>query len=56
MSNKFQKIIEFFSKLPGIGPRQATRLVLAMLEWPAVELEEFSAMIAGIKSGPTFCK
>ncbi len=56
MSNKFQKLIEYFTKLPGIGPRQATRLVLAMLEWPVTDLEEFSAMIAGIKNGPTFCK
>ena len=56
MSNKFQKLIESFTKLPGIGPRQATRLVLAMLEWPAADLEEFSVMITGIKSGPTFCK
>ena len=56
MSNKFQKLIERFSKLPGIGPRQATRLVLAMLEWPAADLEEFSAMIADIKNGATFCK
>ncbi len=56
MSNKFQKLIEHFSKLPGIGPRQATRLVLAMFEWPAVELEEFSKLISEMKSGPTFCK
>lgn len=56
ISNKFQKLIESFTKLPGIGPRQATRLVLAMLEWPVADLEEFSAMIAGIKSGSTFCK
>ena len=56
LSNKFQKLIECFTKLPGIGPRQATRLVLAMLEWPATDLEEFSAMIADIKNGPTFCK
>lgn len=56
MPNKFQKLIEFFSKLPSIGPRQATRLVLAMLEWPATELEELSKLISEIKSGPTFCK
>ncbi len=56
MNNKFQKLIECFTRLPGIGPRQATRLVLAVLEWPATDLEEFSAMIADIKNGPTFCK
>jgi len=56
MSNKFQKLIEFFTKLPGIGPRQATRLALALFEWPATDLEEFSASIADIKKGVTFCK
>jgi len=56
MSNKFQKLIEFFTKLPGIGPRQATRLVLAMLEWPEADLAEFSKLISEVKRGQTFCK
>ncbi len=56
MSNKFQKLIEYFTKLPGIGPRQAMRLVLAMLEWPATELEELSKIVGEMKSGPTLCK
>ena len=56
MSNKFKKLIECFAKLPGIGPRQATRLVLAMLEWPAADLEELSALVTDIKKGAAFCK
>jgi recombination protein RecR len=56
MSGKFQKLIDFFTKLPGIGPRQATRLVLAMFEWPAAELEEFSKLVADAKAGTTLCK
>ncbi len=55
MNNKFQKLIEFFSKLPGIGPRQATRLVLALLDWPAEELENFSESIDELKKGPMLC-
>lgn len=56
MNSKFQKLIESFSKLPGIGPRQATRLVLAMLEWSESDLGEFSKLIGEMKSGPVFCK
>jgi|SRR3989344_3639399 len=55
MSSKFQKLIDFFTKLPGIGPRQATRLVLDMAEWPQNELEEFSQSISNLKNGTTFC-
>lgn len=55
MSNKFQKLIDFFTKLPGIGPRQATRLVLAMLDWAPSDLEEFSTSLAELKNGPVLC-
>ncbi len=56
MSSKFQKLIDFFTKLPGIGPRQATRLVLAMLEWPANDLGEFADSLNNLRSGPMFCQ
>jgi len=56
MSQKFQKLIDFFTKLPGIGPRQAMRLVLAMVEWPKNELDEFSQSVSTLKDGPTFCE
>ncbi|OGN03951.1 MAG: recombination protein RecR [Candidatus Yanofskybacteria bacterium RIFCSPHIGHO2_01_FULL_44_17] len=55
MSQRVQKLIEFFTKLPGIGPRQAARLVLDMLNWPAGELEEFSQSISGLGNGPILC-
>ena len=56
MSNKFQQLIDFFVKLPGIGPRQATRLVLAMLAWPADDLEEFARSLGELKKGAVFCQ
>ena len=55
MSSKVQKLIEYFVKLPGIGPRQATRLVLDMLDWAKSDLEEFSQTVAGLKDGPILC-
>jgi len=55
MPEKFEKLIKFFSKLPGIGPRQATRLVLAMLEWPDGEISRFAEILGAIKKGHLFC-
>ena len=56
MSEKFKKLIEYFTKLPGIGPRQATRLVLAMLDWPEAEVEEFAKALTDLKTGPVLCE
>lgn len=53
--NKFKDLIRHFRKLPGIGPRQATRLVLAMLEWPAGEAEAFAQAIANLPASAQFC-
>lgn len=56
MSNKFKKLVDFLSKLPGIGPRQAIRLVLAMTEWLPDELTEFSKAITELGNSPSWCK
>src|SRR3989344_8944838 len=53
--NKFKELIRYFRKLPGIGPRQATRLVLAMLEWPEGEAEAFAQAIANLPASAQFC-
>lgn len=55
MTNKFKQLTHFLSKLPGIGPRQAVRLVLAMLEWTPSQLENFSQAIGELKQGVSFC-
>lgn len=54
--DKFKQITAFFSKLPGIGPRQATRLVLAMLDWSKEELSGFGEALADLKHGNLFCQ
>src|SRR3989344_7193190 len=53
--NKFKELIRYFRKLPGIGPRQATRLVLAMLEWPEGEAEAFAQAIANLPASAQCC-
>jgi recombination protein RecR len=55
MSDKIQKLVEHFTKLPGVGPRQATRLVLAMVDWDKSELQEFAESIGKLRDGNMFC-
>lgn len=55
MSNKFKKAIVSFTQLPGIGPRQAARLVLSLLNWPREELVKFSETINALADGLNLC-
>lgn len=55
MSEKFKNLILYFTKLPGIGPRQATRLILAMLEWAPGDVQSFADSIEALKDGHTLC-
>lgn len=56
MSEKFKNLIAFLTRLPGMGPRHATRLILAMLDWSKEDIEAFSGHIASLASGPTLCQ
>lgn len=56
MPSKFKKLASLLAKLPGIGPRQALRLVLAIVEWPASEIDELSRAVGDIAQGPILCK
>lgn len=56
MVSKFKKLANMLSKLPGIGPRQAMRLVLAMVQWPKAEIESLAEAVSEITQGPVLCK
>ncbi len=56
MTSEFKKIIDYFSNMPGIGPRQAARIVLAMIQWPENDLRLFSETIAQLKEHVGFCQ
>lgn len=51
-----QKAIDFFEKLPGIGPKSAKRLGFYLLRLPQQELEEVSSHIAQLKQNTLYCK
>lgn len=53
---EFKQLIEYFKKLPGVGPRQATRFVLSLMARPKEELEAFGGAVASLKDKIKVCK
>ena len=56
MDQKFKQIAKLFQRLPGVGPRQAARFVLALLSKPEHELTELGQAIQNLKQLISFCK
>lgn len=50
-----KKLIDQFSKLPGIGPKTAERLVFYLVKQPKENLVEFSAILQELKDKVTIC-
>ncbi|MFH0837740.1 MAG: recombination mediator RecR [Patescibacteria group bacterium] len=50
-----QKAIEEFSKLPGIGPKSAERLVFYLLKKPEAEVTELGEAISSLKKAIRYC-
>lgn len=55
MSTKFQNLVNFLTKLPGIGPRQAARLTMALLHWPKEELNRLAQTLTELNQSLVFC-
>lgn len=55
MNPKFKYIANLFRKLPGVGPRQAARFVLSLLDKPESELMELGDAISNLKKQITLC-
>lgn len=51
-----RKLIEEFSKLPGIGPKSAQRLAIHLLHSPATRLKELGESVLDLKEGIVFCQ
>lgn len=50
-----EKLIEAFAKLPGIGPKTASRLTFYLLHVPQLHLDEFSEAVKNLKNNTVFC-
>jgi recombination protein RecR len=55
MNVKFRNTIKLIQKLPGVGPRQATRFILALLQKDEAELHELGHAISNLKKEIRFC-
>ena len=55
MNPNFKRIVRLFQKLPGVGPRQAARFVLALMEKPDAELQDLGKAIQNLKQEISFC-
>lgn len=51
-----QNLIDEFSKLPGIGPKTASRLVFYLLSKPKDEVAKLGASVSGLTQGLTRCQ
>lgn len=49
------RLIESFQKLPGIGPKSATRLAFYLLHVPNEDLEQFAERLRALKTSTVLC-
>lgn len=49
-------LIDYFERLPGIGPKTAQRLTFSLLNFPQEELERFSDSLVELKKGTKLCR
>jgi len=56
LPQSIQKLIDEFSKLPGVGPKSAQRLVMHLLHSPESRVQELADSVEGLKKGPQFCQ
>ena len=55
MNQEFKQLVKLFQRLPGVGPRQAARFVIALLEQPEENLKELGESINNLKRDISFC-
>jgi recombination protein RecR len=56
LPKSLKKLIEEFSKLPGIGPKSAQRLAMHLLKTPHSKIEPLGNAVLGLKEGVMFCQ
>ena len=56
LPHSIENLIEEFGKLPGIGPKTASRLVFYLLSKPERDIESLSEAVLGLKKNLKFCR
>src|SRR3990167_2996322 len=54
-SERLQKLMKLFTKLPGIGPKSAERIVLHLLKQDRAQVEELARLLSEAKGNTFFC-
>jgi len=55
LPKSIQNLINEFSKLPGIGPKTASRLAFYLLKQPSMEVEGFANAVANLQKEIIYC-
>jgi recombination protein RecR len=55
LPKSLQNLINHFSKLPGIGPKTASRLAFYILKQPAMDVENFADAINNLQQNIVYC-
>lgn len=55
IARPLQKLIDSFEKLPGIGPKTASRLAFYLLHVPQENLDEFAKALSNLKKNTVLC-
>ncbi|MDD2219009.1 MAG: recombination mediator RecR [Desulfoplanes sp.] len=50
-----QDVVERFSSLPGIGPKSALRMAMAILKWPEVQAQGLGQSILALRKSLAIC-
>lgn len=56
LPKSLQNLINQFSKLPGIGPKSASRLAFFLLKQPSLEVEIFAEAVKNLQKDIVFCQ
>jgi recombination protein RecR len=55
LPRSIQNLINEFSRLPGIGPKSASRLAFYLLKQPDMDLDSLASALSALKRGLMFC-
>lgn len=56
LPRSIEKMIDEFAKLPGIGPKSASRLAFYLYKVPQEQYESFAASVQSLKANVTLCR
>lgn len=55
LPKSIQNLINEFSKLPGIGPKSASRLTFYLLKQPGIDIQSFATAVASLQKDIIYC-